>query len=193
MYSKCLEVHEFLSDFRPTLRYPTLVPQSEWTMEKEGAKKVPIKGLDDKREVTVFLCITPSGVYLPPQVLYQGTTEKCHPVYQFPDNWDIWHSSSHWSTQDTVEWFVDKVIVPYVQTQRDSLGLPETQKALLTFDVFAAHRVESVLSKLEENNVLVIFIPLNCTDMLQPLDISVNKPLKAEIKRCFVNWYSDEV
>ena len=29
--------------------------------------------------------------------------------------------------------------------------------------------------------------------MLQPLDISVNKPLKAEIKRRFVNWYSDEV
>ena len=170
-----------------------LVPQSEWTMEKEGAKKVPIKGLDDKREVTAFLSITPSGVYLPPQVLYQGTTERCHPVYQFPDNWDIWHSSSHWSTQDTVERFVDKVIVPYVQTQRDLLGLPAMQKALLIFDVFAAHRVESVLSKLDENNVLVIFIPPNCTDMLQPLDISVNKPLKAEIKRRFINWYSDEV
>ena len=40
---------------------------------------------------------------------------------------------------------------------------------------------------------LYIFILPNYTDMLHPLDISVNKPLKAEIKRRFVNWYSDEV
>ena len=46
-----------------------LVPQSVWTMEKEGSKKVSIKSLDDKTEVTAFLSITPSGVYLPPQVL----------------------------------------------------------------------------------------------------------------------------
>ena len=48
-------------------------------------------------------------------------------------------------------------------------------------------------SKLDENNILVVFIPPNYTDMRQPLDVSVNKPLKAEIKRCFVSWYSDRV
>ena len=53
--------------------------------------------------------------------------------------------------------------------------------------------MESVLLKLEENNIMVIFIPPNCTDLLQPLDIGVNKPFKAEIKRRFVNWYSDKV
>ena len=51
-----------------------LVPQSKWTMEKEGAKKAVIK--DDKREVTAFLSISPSDVYLPPHVLYKGSTEK---------------------------------------------------------------------------------------------------------------------
>ena len=47
-----------------------------------------------------------------------------------------------------------------------------------------------------ESVLVKIFVPPNCTDLLQPLDISVNKPLKAEIKRSFaiwVNWYSDEV
>ena len=77
--------------------------------------------------------------------------------------------------------------------EKDTLRLPATQKALLIYDVFATHQMESVLLKLEENNIVVIFIPPNCTDLLQPLDISVNKPLKAEIKRRFVNWYSDEV
>jgi hypothetical protein len=29
------------------------VPVSNWTMEIEGSKKVPIVGLDDKRQITV--------------------------------------------------------------------------------------------------------------------------------------------
>ena len=170
-----------------------IVPQYKCTMEKEGSKNVAIKSLDDKRVVTAFLSITPSDVCHPPQVLYQGTTERCHPLYRFPDNWDIWHSSSRSSNEETVGWFIDKVIVPYVQMERDALGLPATQKAILLFDVFAAHQLESLLSKLDENNILVVYIPPNCTNMLQPLDNSVNKLLKAEIKRHFVNWYSNEV
>ena len=50
-----------------------------------------------------------------------------------------------------------------------------------------------MLEKLEENNVKVIFVPPNCTDLLQPLDVSINKPLKAEIKKQFITWYSGEV
>ena len=95
-----------------------LIPQSEWTMEKERTKRVPIKGLDDKREVTVLLTITPSGDYLPPQVLCKGTTECCHPVYTFPAGWDIWHSASHWSNETTVLRFVDKVLIPYFDQRK---------------------------------------------------------------------------
>ena len=49
-----------------------------------------------------------------------------------------------------------------------------------------------MLVKLEENNIVIFVLP-NCTDLLQPLDVSRNKGLKTEIKKCFVNWYSDEV
>lgn len=98
-----------------------LIPESEWTMEKEGTKRVAIKGLDDKREVTAFLSITPSGVYLPPQVLYKGTTERCHPVYTFPADWDIWHSASHWSNETTVPRFIDRIIVPYFDQKKNPM------------------------------------------------------------------------
>ena len=60
-------------------------------------------------------------------------------------------------------------------------------------DVFKAHRCEEVLQKLEECNVAVVFVPANCTDQLQPLDLSVNKPLKSSMRKCFVNWYSARV
>lgn len=50
-----------------------------------------------------------------------------------------------------------------------------------------------MLEKLEENNIKVILVPPNCIDLLQPLDVSINKPLKAEIKKRFISWYAEEV
>ena len=37
------------------------------------------------------------------------------------------------------------------------------------------------------------FVPANCTDRLQPLDVCVKKPLKDHMKQSFVAWYFDKV
>ena len=36
-------------------------------------------------------------------------------------------------------------------------------------------------------------MPANCTDKLQPLDVSLNKPVKDEMKKRFQMWYSEQV
>ena len=36
-------------------------------------------------------------------------------------------------------------------------------------------------------------MPANCTDKLQPLDLSVNKHFKDEMKKRFQEWYEEEV
>lgn len=51
----------------------------------------------------------------------------------------------------------------------------------------------SVLEKLQKENIEVVFIPPNCTSELQPLDLSVNKPLKDHLKTKFTQWYADKV
>ena len=40
---------------------------------------------------------------------------------------------------------------------------------------------------------VVIMMPANCTDRLQPLDISANKSIKAFLHQEFQNWYSDRL
>lgn len=60
----------------------------------KGAKQVPIKGVDDKRQITAVLAVSKSGDLLPPQLFYQGLTDKCYPNYQFPKSWDIHHSEN---------------------------------------------------------------------------------------------------
>ena len=46
---------------------------------------------------------------------------------------------------------------------------------------------------LESNNIFVVDVPPNCTDSLQPLDISVKKSVKATMKSLFSSWYADQV
>lgn len=46
---------------------------------------------------------------------------------------------------------------------------------------------------LDENFLRLAIVPANCTDWLQPLNISVNKPAKDFLHGKFQHWYSEEV
>ena len=167
-----------------------LIPASSWTMEERGKTKIIIKGIEDKREITALLAVTLSGGLLPPQLLYQGKPDRCHPHITFPADWDVFHTNNHWSNTSTVLRFIDKVIIPYLNAKHLELELPISQKALL---IMKAHRTTEVLQKLSESNIIPIYVPPNCTDRLQPLDLSVNRPLKNEMRKKFVKWYSKSV
>lgn len=43
----------------------------------------------------------------------------------------------------------------------------------------------------EHNVMLSVLVPSNCTDQLQPIDLSVNKPPKDHIQNKFTTWYAD--
>jgi len=71
--------------------------------------------------------------------------------------------------------------------------LPSSQPALVIFDKFKAQCTSTVLQVLRENNILVLLVPANCTDRLQPLDISVNQSVKHFLREQFQEWYADQV
>ena len=50
-----------------------------------------------------------------------------------------------------------------------------------------------MLKLLEDNHILYVTIPNNCTDKLQPLDLSVNKPAKDFLRAKFQEWYGDQI
>ena len=142
--------------------------------QNSGTKQVSIIGLEDKREMTVLLCCTQSGGLLPPQLVYAGKTKCCHPTTSFLDGWNITHSANHWSTEQTMMEFLDKILVPYMKQTRERMQLSSTFPAVAIFDVFAAHRYQSFLGSLTLNNIRAVFVPAGCTGELQPLDTTVN-------------------
>ena len=87
--------------------------------------------------------------------------------------------------------YIDEIILPYVKRQRDAFD--DTTAALVIMDNFKGQITDSINSLLEANNIQVALLPANATDLLQPMDIAVNKSAKDVLKRRFEQWYSDEV
>ena len=40
---------------------------------------------------------------------------------------------------------------------------------------------------------MYVIVPPNCTDHLQPLDVSVNRAAKQFLRKKFENWYADQI
>ena len=57
---------------------------------------------EDKRKITVFLTAIATGKLLPPQVIYQGKTPSSQAKVSFPAAWNVTHSESHWSMEQTM-------------------------------------------------------------------------------------------
>ena len=63
-------------------------------------------------------------------------------------------------------------------------GAMFSQPALLLVDQARSHKAEVKNMK----NVTTVFIPGGCTPILQPLDVSINKPFKVHVKECWNNF-----
>ena len=156
-------------------------------MAEEDTKQVEVRGLDNKREIWITVCYAIWTASLPSTLLYAGKTPRCNPHQSFPSGWDIYHSPTHWSTEDTMLHFVKDALL---------LRIPwpfSGSKGPCNFWCFAAHRVASLKELLTEANIMFVYIPASCTLELQPLDKSTNDPYKKELEQCFIDWYASEV
>ena len=169
------------------------IPVSSWTMEKEGTKRIELAGKEDKRQLTAVLAGSMAGDFLPPQIVYQGKTSRCLPHVDFPDGWHVTYSANHWCNEITMKDYINKIILPYVKQKREELMLAVDYPAVVIFDNFKAQCTSELLTILDDNNINVILIPANCTDRLQPLDISVNKAVKDFLRSKFQEWFAKQV
>ena len=86
--------------------------------------------------------------------------------------------------------YLERIIIPFVQRKRQELKLSSDQPALAIFDVFKGQQTEEIHALLEEHNIHAVCVPANCTDRLQPMDLSVNKSVKEFMRK---EWYAAQV
>ena len=153
----------------------------------ENSKHVSISGSSDKRAITATFGITLNNSFLPMQLIYGGKTAQSLPKFEFPSSFSLSVNPSHFSnTKESIS-LIEDVIIPYVISQRKSLGVGEDQYALLILNVFSGQMTEPVKEKLKENRILFVCVPANMTKLFQPLDLTVNLSFKAMMKRKFTS------
>lgn len=162
-------------------------------MEKEGTKRIEITGIEDKRQFTAVFAGAMSGEFLPVQLIYQGKTKACLPKAKFPNGSDVAFSPNHWSNESLMKDYILKIIVPYIEGEKANLKLNSDHRALAIADKFKGQCTPDTVALLEKHNIDAIFVPANCTDRLQPMDLTINKPAKDFLKQQFQLWYSNEI
>ena len=71
--------------------------------------------------------------------------------------------------------------------------MPETQKALIIWDVCKGQMTPIVKRELQSLNIELVPVPSNITHFIEPLDLTVNGSAKKFIRRKFVVYYSNEL
>ena len=89
--------------------------------------------------------------------------------------------------------YLQKNLLPFINEPCKALLLKSSHRALVIFDGFKGQNTPDFTAILEQHNISIVKVPPNCTDKLQPLDVSVNKSMKNEMRGKFQLFYSSEV
>ena len=87
----------------------------------------------------------------------------------------------------------DEIIFPYLQPVKEQKGLPKEQHSLVTTNTFKGQENHILKEFCSKNRCETVILPRSLTNKFQPLDITVNKAMKAFIQNRYNDWFSDQV
>jgi len=155
---------------------------SDTTIAPKGSSTVTIKTTgNEKNRFTVMLACTADGGKLPPYVVFK---RKTMPKLPFPKGIIVQvHEKG---------WFDDKITKDWLQRvwqRRPGAGLTRSMHVL---DAFRYHRSDNVKSLLNNSRTDLAIIPGGMTSILQPLDVSINKPMKTALRQKWNSWIQSD-
>ena len=115
-----------------------LLPAASFSYEKQGSAVVAVIGTEDKRQITACLASSMHCDLLPLQLIFTGTTPRCHPAATAASNAagiHITHTGNHWSSLKTMQDWVTQVLLPYAERCISSFKLRSDSHIVLMLDV----------------------------------------------------------
>ena len=133
----------------------------------------------NKKGFTVALAARGNGEKLPAMVIFKERNGRLGPrvssQLQIPSNVRVKASQNGWMTADLYHWWLRCLYRP------DPVNNLERRRLLLV-DHYRPHISEPSKKILtQECNSDLIMIPAGCTSLVQPMDVSVNRPFKVKM------------
>jgi DDE superfamily endonuclease len=174
------------------------IPKSNNTYELKGSQHVSVMGAEDKRQITAIIASTLTGNLLPLQLIFGGTTDKCEPAkshHVVKSQFHITHSDNHWSTLETMKEYIERIIQPYINQTIKQHNLDRESRAIVLLDCWSVHKSKEFRNYVRRThpNILLVYIPPNCTSQLQVADVALNYSFKHLIKIQYEDWITNEV
>ena len=132
------------------------VSPGKYTFNPKCATRVPIKGIDDKRQITATFTVSMTAKFLPIQPICEGKTPECLPRFDFPADFNVTFSNNHWSNTEKSTELFENVIFPYLKQAKASLKYPKEQMYLIIMDTF----------KGQDNDVTLDLCKKHCARLL---------------------------
>lgn len=159
-------------------------PGDKLTWAETGSSQVSLLGAEEKRAFMLLVGVAASGKAIPFQAVYGGKSKKSTPS---PDSqkydaaitkgfkFVFSTTDTYWSNHETMHQYVNEILVPYIETKKKELGLPDDQKTLWSIDVWAVHRSKQFRTWMSTNhpNILLDYVPGGCTGVAQPCDVGI--------------------
>lgn len=159
------------------------MPQSR-TIDTKGTSSVIVRTTgSEKQRCTVMLAVTADGRKLAPYVVLK---RKTMPKVKFPRGIHVRVQEKGWMDTSLVE---DWIRTVWGNRAGSLLRCP----ALLVLDSFRGHLTENTKKLLETMKTDLAVIPGGLTSVLQPLDVSINKPFKDNVRKLYQCWMAENV
>ena len=94
----------------------------------------------------------------------------------------VWFQTNGWMDTSLMQRYVD-----YFNDIRVKNRTRENS-AMLVYDSFRGHLKDSIKEKFHESGVYLAVIPGRLTSKCQPLDVSINKPFKDNLRKEWHSW-----
>ncbi|XP_045501117.1 uncharacterized protein LOC123698513 [Colias croceus] len=155
----------------------SLCPKSGKVLGPKGYRNLyQIKAGNEKDNLTVLVTFNASGEICPPLIVFPYIRPPKSVTDSMPKDWTLGRSESGWMNGD--------VFFEYIVNDFNKWITEKNIKkpVLLLVDGHKSHMSLALSSVCEELGIILYALPPNTTHMLQPADVSVFAPLKAQWK-----------
>ena len=151
------------------------------TINSTGSKIIYIQDTrNEKNRFTVVLTCFADGSKFPFIIIFK---EKHWPKTTPPQplGIQVWFQDNGW---------MDEINMKKYSRYWLSKNLDNSSKMLI-YDSFSAHITPDIKASFKNNNTDLVVIPGGLTSICQPLDVSINKPFKNNLRRQWHNWMAN--
>ena len=123
-------------------------------------------------------------------IIFKVTTEKIVQKLRVPKGFVIKTQEKVWMDDQQMHVRVEDIWLKHTKAMSEKLGF---ENSLLTSDAFTARKMDEIEEKLIENKTDILMILPGSTSKCQPMDVCINKPFKAILRRYWVEYVSEMI